>query len=172
MINYNPFKDNINLSPNLQDALKQIRYKQICEQLQEKINLLEAGFRKTLKRGNKEKMERELARQKYLYNFKDELAAKGIEIGTTNYDTLDPKVKAAINPSKVTKMARMGARIGYDKGKYRTGREGHKENIEALAMQLDSEYPKKQRRITVAELPSTSPFPSDYDYRHVTPQQY
>jgi hypothetical protein len=147
-------------------------YKNLSEQLQEKLNLLEAGYGKALRSGNKEKMEKELARQKYLERFKEELSNKGLPIGMENFDTLDPEVQREMKPSAAARMARMIARTGGKKGQYTTGREGHKENIEDLAMQLDSEYPKKQRRITVAELPSTSPFPSDYDYRHVTPQQY
>jgi tRNA A37 N6-isopentenylltransferase MiaA len=148
-------------------------YKNLCEQLQEKLNLLEAGYQAALKSGNKEKMEKELARQKYLERFKEELSNKGLPIGMENFDTLDPEVQRQMKPSAATRMARVITRTGGKKGQYTTGREGHKENIEALAMQLDSEHPQEKRRIKVSELPAESPFGSDENPpMHVTPSHY
>jgi hypothetical protein len=154
-------------------------YKNLCEQLQEKINILEAGYAKAILSGNKEKMEKELARQRYLEKFKEELLNKGVEIGTENFDTLDPEVKRLSNPSDATRMARVIARIGVDKKNkektHPTGIQGHRKNIEDLAMQLDSEHPLpgRRRRITVAELPAESPFGTDIGGpMHITPSQY
>ena len=179
-------------------------YKNLCEQLQERINILEAGYAKAIRSGDREKMEKELARQRYLEKFKEELSDKGIEIGTENFDVLDPEVQRLMNPSPATRMARVIARIGVEKEdkegkkhptpatrmarviarigvekedkegkKHPTGIQGHRKNMEDLAMQLDSEYPQPKSRIRVAELPAESPFGSDLDIsRHVTPQQY
>lgn len=148
-------------------------YKNLCEQLQEKINILEAGYAKAIRSGDREKMEKELARQRYLEKFKEELSDKGIEIGTENFEVLDPEVQRLMNPSDATRMVIVNARTGNKKGKYYTGREGHKKNIENLAMQLDTEYPQQKRRIKVADLPAESPFLSDQmGSSHVTPSQY
>lgn len=152
-------------------------YKNLCEQLQERINILEAGYAKAIRSGDREKMEKELARQRYLEKFKEELSDKGIEIGTENFDVLDPEVQRLMKPSAAKRMNLVIARKGIDKeeeeGEYSTGREGHKENMQNLAMQLDIEYPQPKSRIRVAELPARSFFGSDLDMsRHVTPQQY
>ena len=148
-------------------------YKNLCEQLQERINILEAGYAKAIRSGNREKMEKELARQRYLEKFKEELSDKGIEIGTENFDVLDPEVQRLMNPSDATRMVIVNARTGNEEGEHPTGREGHKQNIENLGMQLDTEYPQQKSRIRVADLPAQSPFGSDLDIsRHVTPQQY
>lgn len=148
-------------------------YKNLCEQLQEKINILEAGYAKAIRSGDKEKMEKELARQRYLEKFKEELSDKGIEIGTENFDVLDPEVQRLMKPSAAKRMDLVIARTGNKKGEYYTGRKGHKENMQALAMQLDTEYPKQKSRIRVADLPAQSPFLSDQmGSSHVTPSQY
>lgn len=148
-------------------------YKNLCEQLQERINILEAGYAKAIRSGDREKMEKELARQRYLEKFKEELSDKGIEIGTENFDVLDPEVQRLMNPSDATRMVIVNARTGNKEGKHPTGREGHKQNIENLGMQLDTEYPKQKSRIRVADLPAQSPFLSDQmGSYHVTPSQY
>ena len=61
-------------------------YKNLCEQLQERINILEAGYAKAIRSGNREKMEKELARQRYLEKFKEELSDKGT--GYRDWETL------------------------------------------------------------------------------------
>ena len=114
---------------------------------------------------------------KLLQKFKEELSDNGIEIGTENFDVLDPEVQRLMKPSAAKRMNLVIARKGIDKeeeeGEYSTGREGHKENMQNLAMQLDTEYPQPKSRIRVAELPARSFFGSDLDIsRHVTPQQY
>jgi len=169
------FNDHLNFSNNIYDNLsvrKQIEdYKSLCEQLQEKINILEAGYAKALRSGSKERMEKELARQKYLEKFKEELSDKGIDIGTENFDTLDPEVQRRMNPSDATRMNLVNMRTGNietgtDGKEYTTGRKGHKQNIKNLAMPLDIEYPLPggKKRVTLKDLPAESPFPSDLPF--------
>lgn len=139
-------------------------YKNLCEQLQEKINILEAGYTKAIRSGDREKMEKELLRQKALRAHKKEMSEKGYTRGTVNFDDLDPDIKAM--PGQKTR--RMRELPGFT-----DSREKHSKQIEDLAMQLDSEHPLEKRRITVADLPAESPFGSDMDdTMHVTPSQY
>jgi len=146
-------------------------YKNLCEQLQTRVNILEAGYAKALRSGSKERMEKELARQKYLQKFKEELSDKGIDIGTENFNTLDPEVQRLMNPSDAKRMNLVNIRTGNiktgtDGKEYTTGRKGHKENIQNLAMPLDIEYPLPggKRRVTLKDLPAESPFPSDLPF--------
>jgi hypothetical protein len=141
-------------------------YKNLCEQLQEKINILEAGYAKAIRSGNKEQMEKELLRQRALEKHKEEMSEKGYKQGTEKFDVLDPDIKAM--PGQ--KIRRMRELPGFTQS-----REEHKKNIEAIAMQLDSEHPLpgRRKRITVAELPAESPFGTDIvGPMHITPSQY
>ena len=128
-------------------------YKNLCEQLQEKVNILESGLKAALKSGDKEKMEQELGRQRARHALKSEVARKGLPPGMESYDELDPEVKAA---------KKSGVR--YPESNQYAAQQSMsdlRQNMEALAMQLDSEHPQEKRRISVSELPTESPFPSD-----------
>ena len=127
-------------------------YKNLCEQLQEKVNILESGLKAALKSGDKEKMEQELGRQRARHALKSEVARKGLPPGMESYDELDPEVKAA------------KSRVRYPESNQYAAQQSMsdlRQNMEALAMQLDSEHPQEKRRISVSELPTESPFPSD-----------
>jgi uncharacterized protein with von Willebrand factor type A (vWA) domain len=114
-------------------------YKNLCEQLQEKINILEAGYSKAIRSGDREQMEKELLKQKALEKHKEEMSEKGYRRGTENFDVLDPDIKAM--PGQ--KIRRMSELPGFTKS-----RDKHKKNIQAIARQL-------------AELPAESPFGTD-----------
>jgi hypothetical protein len=111
-------------------------------------------------------MEKELLRQRALEKHKEEMSEKGYKQGTEKFDVLDPDIKAM--PGQ--KIRRMRELPGFTQS-----REEHKKNIEAIAMQLDSEHPLpgRRKRITVAELPAESPFGTDIvGPMHITPSQY
>lgn len=142
-------------------------YKNLCEQLQERINILEAGYSEAIRSGNKEKMEKELLRQKARKELKQEIARKGLPPGMERFDDLDPEVKRT---SKISfSQPYLNQFAAQSSIRDIAG------NIESLAMQLDSEYPQAKRRIKVSELPAESPFGTDLEQHftmHVTPQQY
>lgn len=139
-------------------------YKNLCEQLQEKVNILEAGLKQAIQSGDKEKMEKELARQKARKALKQEVAVKGLPPGMESYEELDPEVKKAGEPGFLQPALNQYAA--------RESIRALSKNIEDIAMQLDFQHPHGKRRIKVSELPAESPFGTDKPTMHVTPQQY
>lgn len=115
-------------------------YKNLCEELQSRIDLLEAGLKKAMKSGNRQRMEKELARQKFRKKAHQEQATKhaGISPRSPRY--------AAHQLAAETHRAQ-AASLG--------------PNIEDLAMQLDYEYPLAKSRVTPSELTHESPFGTD-----------
>lgn len=157
------------------------QYQNICKKLQNRITVLEsfltspeikifiaeAGLRQALMSGDRARMEKELLRQKARRELKQETARKGLPPGMERFDELDPEMK------RLAKLSSASRYLNQYAAQSSIGDIGA--NIEALAMQLDSEYPQAKRRIKVSELPAESPFGSDLEMpprMHVTPQQY
>jgi hypothetical protein len=157
------------------------QYKNICNKLQNRITVLESflnspeikifisesGLKQALMSGDRARLEKELLRQKARKEFKQEIARKGLPPSMERFDVLDPEVK---------RMGKVSFAQPYlNQFAAQSSIRDIGGNIEALAMQLDSEYPTEKRRIKVSDLPYESPFGTDRNpsFRmHVTPQQY
>ena len=120
-------------------------YKNLSEQLQERINILEAGLKQSMQSGDKEKMKKELARQKERKELKQEVAIKGLPPGMESYDELDPKVKKAGKPGFLQPALNQYAA--------QESIRALSQNIEDITMQLGTDKPVGTKM-------------------HVTPQQY
>jgi len=85
-------------------------YKNLCEQLQEKLNLLEAGYQKALRSNNPEQMEKEAYRQAYRARRKDigQSAEKGDKDWMDMYPHLRPEGQEEPDLDEKGKYARSG----------------------------------------------------------------
>ncbi len=115
-------------------------YKNLCEQLQDRINILEAGLQKALDTGDPELLKKEFEKGK---------ARKERKISAAE----EQKAKAAkeknsfFGPGR-SKMREMTANA------LRAQAERVGQNVEKLHQQLDADYPEMGASLTQEELPT------------------
>jgi hypothetical protein len=101
-------------------------YKNLCEQLQEKVNLLEAGLKAAMKSGDPTKLKQEAIRQGARQKLKQELAGRA-NLRSQQLLKTNP-AKAGIFASKGEEAAQSARELGA--------------NIEEIEMQLGVENPE------------------------------
>ena len=101
-------------------------YKNLCEQLQEKVNLLEAGLKAAMKSGDPTKLKQEAIRQGARQKLKQELAGRA-NLRSQQLLKTNPN-KAGIFASKGEEAAQSARELGA--------------NIEEIEMQLGVENPE------------------------------
>lgn len=106
-------------------------YKNLCEELQSKIDLIEAGFERALRTISSERREKELMRQEVRRNAKLRSAAR---------HNRRAEELLRRNPSQAGKHAKKGETDMESARK-------HAENIEEIEMQIDFEKPERRRAI-------------------------
>lgn len=129
----NNFNDHLNFTNNIYDNLfvrNQVEYyKNLSEQLQAKVDLLEAGMKKAMRSGNSERLKKEAIRQAALQQSKEQLSARA---------NLRADQLLRSNPSRAGSFALMGQEAG-ESARQRG------ENIEEIEMQLGVENPEAYR---------------------------
>lgn len=101
-------------------------YKNLCEQLQEKVNLLEAGLKAAMKSGDPTKLKQEAIRQGARQKLKQELAGRA-NLRSQQLLKTNPN-KAGIFASKGEEAAQSARELGA--------------NVEEIEMQLGIENPE------------------------------
>lgn len=124
------FNDYLNFSNNIYDNLsvrKQIEdYKNLCEQLQAKVDLFEAGLKAAMKSGDPTKLKQEAIRQGVRQQLKQQLAGRA-NLRAQQLLKTNPN-KAGIFASKGEEAAQSARELGA--------------NVEEIEMQLGIENPE------------------------------
>lgn len=145
------FNDHLNFSNNIYDNLR-IRneieaYKNLCEQLQAKVDLLEAGLKAAMQSGDPEKLKQEALRQASRKKSKEELSARA---------NLRAQQLLRTNPSKAGTFASKGEQAAESARELGA-------NVEEIEMQLGVENPQAYRA-TKQAMTNIAPHSSNATY--------
>ena len=124
-------------------------YKNLCEQLQDRINILkkflsEAGLKRTMKSGNPEKLKKEYLRQ----SARQKAKKKEIRGLVSSYE----KSLGSGVPASQTNNLLSSAEAGVESSKQLGS------NIEEIGMQLSADYPQQYQQAT--QIGADRPFPT------------
>jgi serine phosphatase RsbU (regulator of sigma subunit) len=115
-------------------------YKNLCEQLQEKINILEAGLQQAMKTGEPALMSKELSKAKARKERKVAAAEEQEAKAEKEKKSFFGPGRSAMRQMTANALRAQAERIG--------------QNVEKLHQQLDADYPEIGASLTQEELPT------------------
>jgi hypothetical protein len=115
-------------------------YKNLCEQLQEKINILEAGLQQAMKTGEPETMKKEFLKGKARKERKVAAAEEQEAKAEKEKKSFFGPGRSAMRQMTANALRAQAERIG--------------QNVEKLHQQLDADYPEIGASLTQEELPT------------------
>jgi hypothetical protein len=115
-------------------------YKNLCEQLQEKINILEAGLQQAMKTGEPELMKKEFLKGKARKERKVAAAEEQEAKAEKEKKSFFGPGRSAMRQMTANALRAQSERIG--------------QNVEKLHQQLDADYPEMGASLTQEELPT------------------
>jgi hypothetical protein len=115
-------------------------YKNLCEQLQERIDLLEAGLKKALETGEPELMKKEFLKGKARVERKLSAAEEQETKAEKEKSSFFGPGRSAMRQMTANALRAQAERVG--------------QNVETLHQQLDAEYPEMGAELSQEELPT------------------
>jgi hypothetical protein len=134
-------------------------YKNLCEQLQEKINILEAGLQQAMKTGEPEMMKKEFLKGKAR-------KVRKLSAAREEENKAEKEKNSFFGPGR-SRMRQMTANA------LRAQAERIGQNVEALHQQLDADYPEMGAKLTQIDPIEFVPYELEpNDPRRLNPRQH